>query len=57
MPLSVCPSCGMRDADDDDTGWCKQCAGTAVTESYQERKLTARRERWLSWLAQRKESA
>jgi hypothetical protein len=52
--FDLCPSCGMRDADDEDTGWCKPCAGTAVTESYEERKVTARRDRWLDWLAQRR---
>jgi hypothetical protein len=42
--LDLCPACGMREADDYDTGWCSRCAGVAVTESYQERKVNARRE-------------
>jgi hypothetical protein len=54
MPLDLCPACGMREADDYDTGWCSRCAGVAVTESYQDRKVNERRERWLSWLAMRR---
>jgi len=52
--LSICPACGLREADDEDTGWCSRCAGVAVTESYQQRKVNERRERWLSWLAMRR---
>jgi hypothetical protein len=55
--FDLCPSCGYREADDEETGYCKHCAGTAVTESYEERKVNARRDRWLSWLAQRREAS
>jgi Zn-finger nucleic acid-binding protein len=50
----LCPNCGYREADDEETGYCSRCAGVMVTESYQDRKVNERRERWLSWLAQRR---
>jgi hypothetical protein len=43
--VDLCPACGMREADDYDTGWCSRCAGVAVTESYEERKDREIRER------------
>ncbi len=55
--IDICPACGLREADDAETGWCKRCAGTAAAESYEDRKLTARRDRWQEWTARRKESA
>jgi hypothetical protein len=55
--MDLCPSCGMREADDYDTGWCSRCAGVAVTESYQSRKIAERRDKWLTWLARRRETA
>jgi len=53
----ICPSCGLRDADDEETGWCKQCAGTAVAEGYQDRKVNALRDWWLRRLSREEESA
>jgi hypothetical protein len=55
--LEICPRCGFREIEDDETGWCNRCAGIRVTDGYQERKLTERRNRWLEWLAQRRETA
>jgi hypothetical protein len=54
--LEICPRCGFREIDDDETGWCNRCAGIRVTDSYQERKLNQRRNHWLEWLAKRRES-
>jgi hypothetical protein len=54
MMLEICPRCGFREIDDDETGWCSRCAGVRVTDSYQERKLNERRQRWLEWLADRR---
>jgi hypothetical protein len=54
--LEICPRCGFREIDDDETGWCGRCAGVRVTDSYQERKLNQRRQRWLEWLADRRSS-
>jgi len=53
--LEICPRCGFREIDDDETGWCGRCAGIKVTDSYQEKKLAARRGRWLTWIGQRRE--
>lgn len=45
----ICPSCGLRDADDEKTGFCTPCAEDRVVERYLEREaeqVDGRRQEW-----------
>ncbi len=44
--IALCPACGLREATDKKTGWCKVCAGESFSAGYEERKALERRERW-----------
>ena len=48
-PLPLCPACASREADDEGTGFCRQCAGERAAEDYAEKdreRADERRRRW-----------
>jgi hypothetical protein len=45
----ICPRCALRDAEDERTGWCLQCAEAAALERYRDRndqELARLRKNW-----------
>jgi hypothetical protein len=45
----LCPACACREADDEGTGFCQQCAGERAAEDYAEKdreRADERRRRW-----------